>query len=92
MKALLGAKFISEVKYMERISNVVLAKKASGKWRMHVGYTDLNRACSKDSYLLSDINMLIDNSSGYKLILFMDAYYGYNHIPMFGPNMTRQHP
>jgi len=28
------------------------------------------------------VDKLVDNSSGYKLLSFMDAYSGYNHIPM----------
>ncbi|CAJ2666715.1 unnamed protein product [Trifolium pratense] len=45
-------------------------------------YTDLNRACPKDSYPLPCIDRLVDNSSGFKLLSFMDAYSGYNQIPM----------
>jgi len=49
---------------------------------MCVDYTDLNRACPKDAYPLPNIDKLVDNSSGYKLLSFMDAYSGYNQIPM----------
>jgi len=49
---------------------------------MCVDYIDLNRACPKDAYHLPNIDKLVDNSSGYKLLPFMDAYSGYNQIPM----------
>jgi len=49
---------------------------------MCVDYTDLNRACPKDAYPLPNIDKLVDNSSGYKLLSFMDAYSRYNPIPM----------
>jgi len=49
---------------------------------MCVDYTDLNRVCPKDAYPLPNIDKLVDSSSCYKLLSFMDAYYGYNHIPM----------
>jgi len=49
---------------------------------MCVDYADLNRDCPKDAYLLPNIDKLVDNSSGYKLLFFMDAYSGYNQIPM----------
>ena len=49
---------------------------------MCVDYTDLNRACPKDAYPLPCIDKLVDNSSGFKLLSFMDAYSGYNQIPM----------
>jgi hypothetical protein len=47
---------------------------------MCVDYTDLNRACPKDKYPLPNIDKLVDNSSGYKLLSFMDAYSRYNQI------------
>lgn len=78
MRGLLDAKFISEAKYTEWLSNMVLVKKALGKWRMCVSYTDLNRACLKDSYPLLGVDQLIDNSANYQLLSFMDVYSGYN--------------
>jgi hypothetical protein len=48
---------------------------------MCVDYTGLNRVCPKDAYLLPNIDKLVDNSSGYRLLSFMDAYSGYNQIP-----------
>ena len=82
VKDLLEANFISEAKYTTWLSNVVLVKKSNGKWRMCVDYTDLNRACPKDAYILPNIDKIIGISSGYKLLSFMIAYYGYNQIPM----------
>lgn len=45
-------------------------------------FTDLNKACPKDPYPLLQIDQLIDEASGYKLLNFMDAYSGYNQIPL----------
>nr|KYP65074.1 Transposon Ty3-I Gag-Pol polyprotein [Cajanus cajan] len=53
---LLNAGFIREVRYTTWLANVVLVKKNSGKWRMCVDYTDLNKACPKDSYPLPSID------------------------------------
>ena len=47
---LLAAGHIREVQYPEWLANVVLVKKSNGKWRMCVDFTDLNKACPKDSY------------------------------------------
>jgi len=49
---------------------------------MCVDYTDLNRAFPKDAYPFPYIDKLVNNSSGYKLLSFMNAYSGYNQIPM----------
>ncbi|KAI9192454.1 hypothetical protein LWI28_023113 [Acer negundo] len=45
-------------------------------------YTNLNRACLKDSFLLPKIDQLIDSITGNKLLSFMDAFSGYNQIMM----------
>ena len=82
VKNLTEANFIAEAKYTTWPSNIVLVNKSNEKWRMCVDYTDLNRACPKDAYPLPNIDKLVDNSSGYKLLSFMDAYSGYNQIPM----------
>ena len=42
---LLAANFIREVFYPKWLANVVMVKKANGKWRMCVDFTDLNQAC-----------------------------------------------
>ncbi|KAL5562369.1 hypothetical protein UlMin_032116 [Ulmus minor] len=63
-------------------SNVVLVKKANGNWRVCVDFTDLNRACPKDSFPLPRIDQLVDATAGHELLSFMDAYSGYNQIRM----------
>ena len=73
---LLTAGFIREVYYLDWLANVVLVKKASGKWRMCVDFTDLNKACSKDSFPLPRIDQLVDSIIGHKLLTFMDAFLG----------------
>ena len=47
---LINAGFIEEAHYTTWLSNVVLVKKANGKWRMCVDYTDLNTVCPRDAY------------------------------------------
>ena len=49
---LLIAGFIKEIKYPKWLANVVVVPKKGGKWRVCVDYTDLNEACSKDSFPL----------------------------------------
>nr|KYP74385.1 Transposon Ty3-I Gag-Pol polyprotein [Cajanus cajan] len=82
VKKLLQAKFIREVTYTTWLANVVLVKKANGKWRMCTDYTDLNKACPKDAYPLPCIDRLVDGASGHSIFSFLDAYSGYNQIRM----------
>jgi len=79
---LLSAGHIREIQYPEWPANVVLVKKANGKWRMCVDFTDLNKACLKDSYPLPNIDALVDSASGCKMLSFLDAFSGYNQINM----------
>ena len=79
---LLAANFIQEVHYPEWLANVVMVKKANGKWRMCVYFTNLNQACPKDSFPLPRIDQLVDSTARHKLLTFMDAFSGYNQIQM----------
>uniref|UniRef100_A0A2N9FHX8 RNase H type-1 domain-containing protein n=1 Tax=Fagus sylvatica TaxID=28930 RepID=A0A2N9FHX8_FAGSY len=82
VEKLLTAGFIREVYYPDWLANVVVVKKANGKWRMCVDFTDLNKACPKDSFPLPRIDQLVDSAMGHKLLTFMDAFSGYNQIMM----------
>lgn len=53
---LMAAQFIREINYSTWLSNMVMVKKPNDKWRMCTDYTNLNRACSKDAYLLPNID------------------------------------
>jgi hypothetical protein len=79
---LMEADFIREVHYPDWLANVVMVKKSTGKWRMCVDFTDLNKACPKDSFPLPRIDLLVDSTSGHNLLSFMDAFLGYNQIRM----------
>ena len=56
VQKLTTADFIWEVYYPDWLANVVMVKKANGKWRMCVDFTDLNKAYPKDSYQLPRID------------------------------------
>ena len=79
---LLQARAIREVEYLERLANVVLVKKVNGKWRLCIDFTDINKACPKDSFPLPRINLIMDATAGHELLSFMDVFSGYNQIIM----------
>ena len=82
VRKLQKANFIREVYYTDWLANVVMVKKASGKWRICIDFTDLNKVCPKDNYPLSWVNVLIDSTAQHQLLSFMDAFLGYNQIKM----------
>ena len=63
---LLVAGFIKEVCHPKWLANPVLVRKKSGKWRMCVDYTGLNKACPKDLIPLPRIDQIVDSTSGAK--------------------------
>ena len=74
---LLHARAIREVDYPDWLANIVLIKKVNGKWRLYIDFTDVNRACLKDSFPLPRIDLIVDATSSHELISFMDAFSGY---------------
>ena len=74
------ASFVREVYYPDWLANVVMIKKASGKWRMCVDFTDLKKACPMDSYPLLQVDVLVDSIARHQLLSFMDAFSSYNQI------------
>ncbi|KAK4394081.1 Retrovirus-related Pol polyprotein from transposon [Sesamum angolense] len=80
VEKLLRIDYIMPVQYPEWLANEVLVPKPNGKWRMCIDFTDLNKACPKDSYPLPRIDALIDSTSGCELMSFLDAFQGYNQI------------
>ena len=75
VRKLQEANFIREVYYPDWLANVVIVKKASEKWRMCVDFTDLNKACPKDSYPLSRVDVFVDSIAQHQLLRFMDAFF-----------------
>ena len=82
VQKLTATKFIREIYYPDQLANIIMVKKANGKWRICVDFTDLNKTCPKDSYPLPRIDQLMDSTSGHRLLSFMDAVFGYNLIRM----------
>ena len=89
VKKLLKACFIKEAYYPNWLANVVMVKKPNGKWRICIDFTDLNKACSKDSFPLPRIDQLVDATVGHELLTFKYAYSGYNQIQMYPPDREK---
>ena len=60
----------------------MVVKKKSEKWQVCVNFTDLNKACPKDLFLMPQIDQLVDAMAGHPQISFLDAFQGYHQIPL----------
>jgi hypothetical protein len=82
VKRLHSAGVIREVTYPEWLANTVMVKKANGKWRMCIDFTDLNKACPKDEFPLPRIDSLVDVVASSELMSLLDCYLRYHQIWM----------
>jgi hypothetical protein len=62
--------------------NTVMVKKANGKWRMCIDFTNVNKACPKDEFPLPRIDSLVDAAASSELMSLLDCYSGYHQIWM----------
>ena len=68
------AEAIKEVFYPEWLANTVVVKKKSGKWRVCVDFTDLNKACPKNPFPMPKIDQLVNATVGHPRMSFLDAF------------------
>ena len=78
MTRLKQAGAIKEVFYPEWLANTVVVKKKSGKWRVCVDFTNLNKACPKDPFPMPKIDQPVDATVGHSQMSFLDAFQGYH--------------
>ena len=80
---------IKEVFYLEWLANTIVVKKRSGKWRVCVDFTDLNKACPKDPFPMPKIDQLVNATVGHPQMSFLDAFQGYHQIPLALDNQEK---
>jgi hypothetical protein len=87
---LLQAGFIQPCRYADWVSNIIpVEKKNTVKIRICVDFRNFNRATSKDEYPMPIADLLVDSTSGNKVISFLDGNVGYNQIFMAKEDMSK---
>jgi hypothetical protein len=79
---LLEANFIEPIAYPMWLANVVMVQKKSGKWRMCIDFTSLNKAYPKDNFPLPRIDKIVDSAASCKVMSLLDCFSGYHQIYM----------
>lgn len=74
VQKLKDAGFIREEKYPDWLANIVPIKKKNGQIRVCIDFRDLNQACPKDDFPLPITEMMIDNTTGFEHMSFMDGF------------------
>ena len=80
---------IKEVFYPEWLVNTVVVKKKSGKWRVCVDFTNLNKTCPKYPFPMLKIDQLVDATVGHPRMSFLDAFQDYHQIPLALDNQEK---
>jgi hypothetical protein len=80
VQRLLNARFIREIHYPSWLVNVVMVEKKNDKWKMCTNFTNLNKCCPKDAFLLSRIDKVVDSVAGSKIMALLDCFLGYHQI------------
>ncbi|KAM1018797.1 hypothetical protein ACFX2C_040378 [Malus domestica] len=71
-----------EVQYYTWLASIVPVKKKNGQIRVCIDFRDLNDACPKDEFPLPITELLVDATTGFEALSFMDGFSGYNQIKM----------
>ena len=58
------------------------SKEETGKWRVCVDFTDLNKACPKNPFPMPRIDQLVDVTISHPQMSFLHAFQGYHQIPL----------
>ena len=80
---LIACGFIREEQHPDWVANIFPVLKKNGKIRVCIDYRDLNAACPKDEFPLSNFDVMINNTCGFERMSFMDGFSGYNQIKIY---------
>ncbi|GKE01633.1 hypothetical protein Tco_1389616 [Tanacetum coccineum] len=69
-----------EVKYQTWVSNPIIAKKADGRWKLCIDFTDINKTCPKENHPLPATESKVEDIHKHRFKCFLDAYKGYHQI------------
>jgi hypothetical protein len=79
---LLAVGFIRECKHPVWLANLVLVPKKTIGLRVCINYTNLNKHCLKDPFILPCIDQVVDSMADSVLLCFLDCYLGYHQIAL----------
>ena len=80
IKKLEAAGLVRGVIHPTWLANPVVVRKANGKWRLCIDFTDVNKACPKDPFPLPRIDQIVDSTAGCELLSFLFIFFGHENL------------
>lgn len=74
------AGIITQTRHSKWCSNLVIVRKNNGTIRLCVNLRNINLACKKDNYPLSNMETLLQRVTGSGMISLLDGFSGYNQV------------
>ncbi|GKA06299.1 reverse transcriptase domain-containing protein [Tanacetum coccineum] len=68
---LVEARILKEVYFQRWVATTVMVQKNDVTWQMGIDFTNLNKACPKDSYPLPEIDQKIESLDGFRYKCFL---------------------
>lgn len=78
VEKLLASGFIKPIKHPIWLANIVPVKNKNDQVKVCIDFRDLNKPCPKDEFPLTNMDILIDSTSGQGMLSFMDGFSSYN--------------
>lgn len=66
------------MQYPRWLANIVPVMKKNGQVQVCLDFHDLNRTCPKDDFPIPNTELVVDATTGYEVLSFMDGFSGYN--------------
>jgi hypothetical protein len=66
-----------------------MVKKKNDKWRMCTDFTDLNKCCPEDDFLLTRFDNVIDSVAGYETMALLDCFSRYHQIWLYEEDVEK---
>jgi hypothetical protein len=63
-----------------------MVPKKDNSLRMCIDFKNINRVCPKDHFPLPRIDQIVDSTARCERLSFLDAYFGYHQIRLYGPD------
>jgi hypothetical protein len=82
LENLLKDGIIFPVKYSEWVSNLVLVRKTTGQIRLCIDFCALNQDSIKYYFPLPNMEMILQQVAGSRMMSLLDGFFGYNQIEL----------